>query len=101
MSNEEHEKGIVAAIRAGEEVDWVMGLLGSGIGSGQELFEDQLRAYLSASGLVLVPREPSADMVADGMEVYCRKDDVEEDVWSIYNEMLSAAPNPFESKQDE
>lgn len=95
MSNEAHENGFKAARK------WIL------MGDAEEMpneshirnyVEGAIKAYLDASGLVLVPREPSADMMADGMEVYCRKDDAEEDVWNVYHEMIAAAPDPFRVK---
>lgn len=58
-----------------------------------------IQAYLSASGMVLVPREPTQEMKAawysDLDPWFNEKIEAE---WHMWNVMLDAAPNPFKSK---
>jgi hypothetical protein len=85
MSNEAHEKGIEAAQEALSlccKEDMILAI----------------KAYLSASGLVLVPSAPTKDMVD-----FARQHHEGEAYlpYSLYAAFITSAPNPFESKQDE
>ena len=51
--------------------------------------EDAIRAYLEARGLVMVPKEPTADMHSVLWREGC------EFPFEIYRAMLAAAPDPF------
>jgi hypothetical protein len=90
MSNEAHESGLKAACSVvsnnpEDDLDVVI--------------EKAIKAYVNASGLVLVPREPSDLMI--------KKSGIAQTVNAkanrrgIYRDFLRYAPNPFESKQDE
>lgn len=51
-----------------------------------EQMEAAIRAYLGASGLVMVPKEATQDMIDAAWDA---------PVGEIYTEMLAAAPDPF------
>lgn len=101
MSNEAHERGIEAAEKVimDRDGEYAWNFVG-----------DAIKAYLSASGIVLVPREPSpADIWQAAMryrhdagllpssdkETLMRTAHWWHDAW------VNSQPNPFESKQDE
>lgn len=50
-------------------------------------------AYLRASSMVLVPREPTEDMICEA--AYYRPEIRTTDFVQVYSIMLSAAPDPF------
>ena len=94
MSNEAHEKGLEAAH---QEV-----LKTLNIGIGKWTMERVIRAYLQASNQVLVPREPTEEMVKHlqmNTEIgsyICENWIGAYDVMGDYHAaMLAAAPNPF------
>ncbi len=96
MSNEAHEKALDAAIEA------------SGMGGWdhiEERMEDAIKAYLSASGLVVVPREPTPEMIAEAWASWKIRHPKPIGPGPGFVEAITAsiaaAPNPFESKQDE
>lgn len=54
-----------------------------------------IKAYLDASGMVMVPKIPTPEMIVAARfshegEAYLP--------YSLYSEMIAAAPNPFEGK---
>lgn len=60
-----------------------------------------IKAYLDASGMVLVPREPTETMVHafdESLPQYVVNYILNEDEINGYKAMLSAAPDPFKSK---
>lgn len=63
-----------------------------------EQLEAAIRAYLDARGLVMVPREPTPEMV-----VAARLDHEGEAYlpYSLYASMLAAAPNPFKDEDND
>lgn len=99
--NEAHEKGIEAAVsvhKTGTPYIKKYAL---------EQMESAIKAYLQASGLVLVPREPTMEMeLAGGLkcEGLMFEGDPEytgvifKDMGTVYKTMLNAAPNPFQSQ---
>lgn len=107
MSNEAHENGFKAARK------WIL------MGDAEEMpneshirnyVEGAIKAYLDASGLVLVPREPTDEMkLVGGLKCESMMFENDEDYTGVifsdmgfvYRSMIAAAPNPFESKQDE
>jgi len=94
-----HDKGIEAAIKEGEDIDWVSCLLGTGIGSCQQLFEAQIQAYLSASNQVLVPIGPTPEMRLAAITSPLPSLEDNRPLYEIcWGRMLSAYPNPFKDK---
>jgi len=104
MTNEAHEKGMRAAAQKHysfcRQCDH----------SPKEDAADIIKAYLEASGQVLVPKEPTNDMeVAGGLK--CEKimfeGDLEangvifHDMGLVYREMIAAAPQPFSQPNTE
>lgn len=85
MSNESHEKGIEAGMA---EI--------AGTYNSRSAFIDAIKAYLDASGMVLVPKEPTEEMLGVGYAIgpYSRTAE-------IWESIIEAASNPFESKQGE
>ena len=83
-----HESGIEAAFNVFDR---------SGFFPHDSEIEAAIQAYLSASGMVLVPREPTEEMMVDGVSED-QSHDIYRDVRSIYSAMLEAAPNPLKSK---
>ena len=90
MTNEAHKAGIEAALSA-----WY---------GRAEIDEEEdakdiadmasaIQAYLQASGLVLVPKEPHADMVLAATKEAATLDFTEAE--DVYTAMLAAAPKPF------
>lgn len=105
----DHEKGLEAA--------HLVILKSIGFRFGTDTAKEAIRAYLDASGMVLVPRDPTEEMEDAGADAYhstkeelilsrraSRKSDtVFPSDWlaATYRSMVSAVPNPFERKQDE
>lgn len=85
MSNEAHERGIRAAANA----FWDHPACEDGKDA-----EAAIKAYLDASGLVLVPRDPTQAM----LHSLCQPDNA--GLAATYKAVYTSAPNPFESKQD-
>lgn len=97
MGNEAHDEGIEAVISA-----FPLGAFD------KKDVEAAIKAYLDASDLVLVPREPTKQMLQETSEIVTHvyggdyNGYMDEDTaGAAYACMISAAPNPFESKQDE
>jgi hypothetical protein len=57
---------------------------------------DAIQAYLTASGMVLVPREATEDMICEA--AYDRPEIRTADFAQVYSIMLSVAPDPFKSQ---
>lgn len=82
--------GVRAAVKAGE--------IASDMFSTDDVTKDEadafiftamLRAYLDARGLVMVPKEPTDEMIGAGIIAYDGKCE------ASYAAMLAAAPDPF------
>lgn len=81
------------AIKTAEFVFWDMEMDG-----GYSDMEAAIRAYLDARGLVMVPMEPTPEMVVSAQldhegEYYLP--------YSLYASMISAAPDPFNDQTTE
>ncbi len=85
---EAHEKGIEAGIESSGMAGW---------DHIEERAADFLKAYLSASNQVLVPRKVSREMDSAGYEACTWNilDPSKKDHQDVYYAMVSAAPNPF------
>lgn len=92
-----HEKAIGAAIMAYHDT--------TNDPEGEMDMGKAIKAYLSASGLVLVPREPTDEMM---VEMECAapalmsfSERMKSPSFLAWKAAIEFAPNPFESKQDE
>lgn len=56
-----------------------------------KLAVDAILADIEAQGFVLVPKEPTLDMCADGMEPWGEAEDAHDAVTAIWSAMIDAA----------
>jgi len=91
MSNEAHEKGLQAALKEIHDV-----------GMNTDVSE-VIKAYLSASNQMIVPREATEEMLFAAWDrAPVEMNDMDDGYYgAAYQDMIAAYPNPFESKQDE
>lgn len=82
-----HEKGIEAAGR-----DW---LQQTGMLLINDEFESAVRAYLEASGQVLVPKEPTEGMLHQAYECDVKYVDETSSPSEYWAAMIAAYPQPF------
>jgi hypothetical protein len=99
----EHEKGIEAALRIAED-DWNVGSKSQMAAS----ITACISAYLEASGMVMVPREPTEEMELAGgfkCEGLMFEGDPDytgvifKDMGTVYKKMIAVAPSPFSQGQ--
>ena len=66
----------------------------------RSIVEGIVKAYLSSSGMVLVPREATAEMVKAGFGSRWRLDTKlgSQAASELYEDMISSAPDPFNRK---
>lgn len=96
-----HENGIFAAAVALHESP-----ISYGHDDDAENAAAIIKAYLDASGMVMVPRVPTDDMVSEGIDVL-------DGGWNgrtnapnanssnlCYNAMITSAPNPFQTPEE-
>lgn len=79
-----HEAGIGAAAQEFENC-WLASFDSHKIRN-NEFAERIIQAYLSASGMVLLPKEPTEEMMKSELDK------------AVYKAYLADAPNPFKSK---
>lgn len=110
-----HELGIEAAVRAGDDFPGMSCFVNSKHRN-EEWVKTIIQAYLSASDMVVLPREPTDEMKIDTMVVgylsigasreeamALAKEKINHDDYAAfsdaqYSAMLSAFPDPFRTK---
>lgn len=88
-----HEKGIEAAIQAFYSLGDSM----------QDRMKKAIKAYIDASGMVMVPREPTDEMqlVANESMSLAGFFSPPKQVWdSAFKAMIAAATNPFQTPEE-
>src|SRR6478609_4060515 len=100
MSNEEHERGVEAACRSYIDVFQDTAPNPDAPRRFGDMISTVIKAYLDASGLVPVPREPTTEMVRSAYEArdpgFCDEPGDVQSPQETWAEMISAATNPFE-----
>lgn len=102
MTNERHEKALEAADGARARLFVTMTSNAGGserlmdiIKVRNECMEEGIRAYLQAMDAVIVPREPTEEMIGVGLRLFYTFGKPSNGICNAYRVMIQIAPNHF------
>lgn len=95
MTNERHEKALEAAVQAGIAKVWSIDSEAPLDDGRRQIAVSTIAAYLQAMDAVIVPKEPTEEMIGAGLRKFYGFGKPSNGICNAYREMVHAVPNHF------